>query len=293
MWRAVRWRVRRVWRAVRRPVRWRAVRWWLFRAGIAVQQRVRRRERQASELVLVITMGRVGSSATYRALKNAGFEALHIHQIDLKSLLKRSQKLKVARHIKDGHRARALLDAEPDRPVKVITLIRDPIEQNISAGFSRFRRLGKLEELQRYVTDPAVVNPIWEKTPLAYPLSWMDLELRNALGIDFYQVDVASTGYGQLAAGRVIALLLHSTLPDQVKSTLLSQFIGREVIMGRTGVDRNKQGDLQSLYRAFELTSPLTVADLSEVAESRFMQHFFAVDKDDYILKWKTRLNLA
>ena len=307
VWRAVRWRVRRVWRPVRwrvrrvwRAVRWRPVRWWVFRVGLAARWRVRRvwrvvrrREHQSNELVLVITMGRVGSSATYRALKNAGFEALHIHQIDLKSLLKRSQKLKVARHIKDGHRARALLDAEPDRPVKVITLIRDPIEQNISAGFSRFRRLGKLEELQRYVTDPAVMNPIWEKTPLTYPLSWMDLELRNALGIDFYQVDVASAGYGQMEVGRVSALLLHSTLPDQVKSTLLSQFIGREVIMGRTGVDRNKQGDLQSLYRAFELTSPLTVADLSEVAESRFMQHFFAVDKDDYILKWKTRLNLA
>ena len=269
VWLAVRWRVHRVWRAVRR------------------------REHQSNELVLVITMGRVGSSATYRALKNAGYEALHIHQIDLKSLLERSQKLKVARHIKDGHRARALLGAEPDRPVKVITLIRDPIEQNISAGFSRFRRLGKLDELRGYVTDPAVMNPIWEKTPLAYPLSWMDLELRNALGIDFYQVDVASTGHGQMEVGRVNALLLHSTLPDQVKSTLLSQFMGREVIMGRTGVDRNKQGDLQSLYRAFELTSPLTVADLSEVAESRFMQHFFAGDKDEYILKWKSRLNLA
>ena len=293
VWRAVRWRVRRVWRAVRRPVRWRAVRWWLFRAGIAVQQRVRRRERQASELVLVITMGRVGSSATYRALEKAGFEALHIHQIGLKSLVKRSLKPEVARHVEDGHRARALLDAEPDRPVRVITLVRDPIEQNISAGFSRFCRLGNLDELRRYVTDPAVLNSIWEKTPLAYSLAWMDLELRDALGIDFYQVDVASAGYGQMEAGRVNALVLRSTLPDEVKSTLLSQFMGREVMMGRTGVDRNKEGDLKNLYRAFELTSPLTVADLSEVAESRFMQHFFAVDKDDYILKWKTRLNLA
>ena len=258
-----------------------------------MQQRVRRRERQASELVLVITMGRVGSSATYRALERAGFEALHIHQIGLKSLVKRSLKPEVARHVEDGHRARALLDAEPDRPVRVITLVRDPIEQNISAGFSRFCRLGNLDELRRYVTDPAVTNSIWEKTPLEYSLAWMDLELRDALGIDFYQVDVASAGYGQMEVGRVSALLLHSTLPDQVKSTLLSQFIGREVIMGRTGVDRNKQGDLQNLYRAFELTSPLTVADLSEVAESRFMQHFFAVDKDEYVAKWKTRLNLA
>ena len=293
VWRAVRWRVRRVWRAVRRPVRWRAVRWWLFRAGIAVQQRVRRRERQASELVLVITMGRVGSSATYHALERAGFEALHIHQIGLKSLVKRSLKPEVARHVEDGHRARALLDAEPDRPVRVITLVRDPIEQNISAGFSRFCRLGNLDELRRYVTDPAVTNSIWEKTPLAYSLAWMDLELRDALGIDFYQVDVASAGFGQMESGRVNALVLRSTLPDEVKSTLLSQFMGREVMMGRTGVDRNKEGDLKNLYRAFELTSPLTVADLSEVAESRFMQHFFAVDKDDYILKWKTRLNLA
>ena len=293
VWRAVRWRVRRVWRAVRRPVRWRAVRWWVFRAGIVVQQRVRRRERQASELVLVITMGRVGSSATYRALERAGFEALHIHQIGLKSLVKRSLKPEVARHVEDGHRARALLDAEPDRPVRVITLVRDPIEQNISAGFSRFCRLGNLDELRRYVTDPAVLNSIWEKTPLAYSLAWMDFELRDALGIDFYQVDVASAGYGQMEAGRVNALVLRSTLPDEVKSTLLSQFMGREVMMGRTGVDRNKEGDLKNLYRAFELTSPLTVADLSEVAESRFMQHFFAVDKDDYILKWKTRLNLA
>ena len=143
-------------------------------------------------------MGRVGSSATYRALERAGFEALHIHQIGLKSLVKRSLKPEVARHIKDGHRARALLDAEPDRPVKVITLIRDPIEQNISAGFSRFRRLGKLEELRRYVTDPAVTDRIWQKLDMSLSFHCFDVEFHDALGIDKHQVDVASAGYGQM-----------------------------------------------------------------------------------------------
>ena len=199
----------------------------------------------------------------------------------------------MARHVEDGYRACALLEAEPDRPVKVITLVRDPIERNISAGFARFRRQGELDELHRYVTDPAVTDRIWERLDMSLPFHWFDLEIRDALGIDMYQVDVASAGYAQIEVGRVNALTLHSTLPDEVKSTLLSRFMGRGVTVGHKGVDRNKQGDLQNLYRAFELTSPLTVADLSEVAESRFMQHFFAVDKDEYVAKWKTRLNLA
>ena len=199
----------------------------------------------------------------------------------------------MARHVEDGYRARALLEAEPDRPVKVITLVRDPIERNISAGFARFRRQGELDELHRYVTDPAVTDRIWERLDMSLPFHWFDLEIRDALGIDMYQVDVASAGYAQIEVGRVNALTIHSTLPDEVKSTLLSRFMGRGVTVGHKGVDRSKLGDQQNLYRAFELTSPLTAADISEAAESRFVQHFFGADKDEYILKWKTHLNLV
>ena len=244
------------------------------------------------ELVLVHTMGRVGSSAIYSSLKRAEFEALHIHHIHPDSLAAQSRG-SMARHIKDGYQARALLEAEPDRPVKIITLVRDPIERNISAGFARFRRKSELDELSRFVTDPVVTDEIWKRLDMSLPFHWLDVEFRDALGIDLYQVDVACAGYAQMEVGRVNALILHSTLPDEVKSMRLSDFMGRDCAVGRTGKDVNQEGDLQNLYRAFELTSPLTIADLSEAADSRFMQHFFAVDKDEYILKWKTRLNLA
>lgn len=88
------------------------------------------------------------------------------------------------------------MDVEPDPLVKVITLVRDPIERNISAGFARFRRQGELEELRRHVTDPAGTDQIWQKLDMSLPFHWFDLEFHDALGIDTYQVDVASAGYG-------------------------------------------------------------------------------------------------
>ena len=124
----------------------------------------------------------------------------------------------MARHVEDDYRARTLLDAEPDRPVKVMTLVRDPIERNISVGFARSRRQGGLEELRRYVTDPAVTDRIWQKLDMSLSFHWFDVEFHDALGIDTYQVDVASAGYGQMEVGRVNGLTFQSTSPHEVKS---------------------------------------------------------------------------
>ena len=249
------------------------------------------------DLTLVLTMGRVGSSAVYHAVKIGGPDVLHIHHIKAGSLLKRSPlnltKAAPSRNVFDGYRARALLEVAPVRPVKIVTLVRDPIERNISASFIRFCKRGNLEQLNDLVTDPVTTDPIWARKDLSLPYRYFDDEFRDELGIDLYQTDVATRGHGQVEVGRFNTLAMHSVLPDDVKSEVLSTFLGRDVTVGRTGRKTSEGGELQELYKRFESTCPLTEADIRKAAESRFVQHFFAVDTNEYVAKWKTRLNLT
>lgn len=242
--------------------------------------------------VLVLTMGRVGSTAAFRAVEGLdGVDPLHIHHLHprtLASLAPRGRR-KAARHVQDGYRARELIEGS-DEPVKVITLVRDVVERNLSVGFARLRRIGPPEELAQLVADPRVRDEVWGSVDVDLPDSWFDVEIRDTLGIDVFARRFPPVGHQRFTEGRYDLLVMRSDLPDVAKSGAVSEFLGLAVAVRQSNSRTREGGQLEQVYDRFRRSAPLTDADLRKAAESPLMQHFFAVDPEDYVSGWRRRL---
>lgn len=242
--------------------------------------------------VLVLTMGRVGSTAAFRAVDGlVGVEPLHIHHLHpgtLAALAPRGRR-EAARHVRDGYRALELLEAS-DGPVKIITLVRDVVERNLSVGFARLRRMGESDGLVQLVDDARVTAQAWSSVDVNMPDRWFDLEIRETLGIDVFARPFPPVGHTRCREGRYDLLVMRSDLPDVVKSGAVSDLLGQAVAITQSNSKTREGGQLGELYDRFRKSAPLTDADLKKAAESKLMQHFFAVDPDDYVSGWRRRL---
>lgn len=246
------------------------------------------------QLVLVLTMGRVGSSVVHHGLDAAvGVESVHIHNINADVLAYRSRlgPEKTARHVKQATAIRDRLEAS-DEPVKIVTLVRDVVERNMSAAFAAFRRHFPDDFAER-VDDPEATGLIWRYHRGDLPLTWYDIEFGEGLGIDVYAEPFPETGHAQVASGRFDVLVMRSDLPNEEKSDLLSGFVGAPVSVRQGSPGTQPGGKWDTAYDRFRATAGLTDERLAEFGSSRFMQHFFAVDVDQYVASWRRRLDEA
>ncbi|MCK0116292.1 MULTISPECIES: putative capsular polysaccharide synthesis family protein [Isoptericola] len=245
-------------------------------------------------IVLVLTMGRVGSSATHRALAElSDAKAFHIHHIARDSLnaLRRPDG-QSARHVQDGLMVREILEAEPDRPVKIISLVRDVVARNLSVGFARLRRLGDgPDELRALCRDSSLTSRIWRNVDFRAPLSWFDHEIGSQFGIDVFQGEF--DGSATFTHGRSELIVLRSDLDNASKSNALTSFLGSRVEVGQMSTATQDGGELRSVYDEFARTVPWSGRDLREMAESRVMQHFFSVTADAYVEEWAHKLGIS
>lgn len=249
----------------------------------------------AEPLTLVHTMGRVGSTSVFRALESSGIEALHIHHLDPRALHERIPTggiAAAARHIRDGFRA--LEAMQEDRPVQVLTLVREPIGRNISVAFTRFRREGEPHELPVLLGDQDLLSRIWRGKNYRMPYWWFDSEFRDALGVDPYAREfgetLRATGSASCSQGRVRALVLHSDLPNEKKSTVVSQFLDTEIAVGYNVSATRPGGRLYEIYEDFIAASPVTRSELEEAASSLYFRHFFGRPREAYVEEWAARL---
>jgi hypothetical protein len=218
-------------------------------------------------------------------------EALHIHHLDRGSLSALSPRIRrrAPRHVKDGYRARKLLK-DADRPVKVITLVRDVVERNLSVGFARLRRSGPPDVLGQLVQDDRLIDELWRTVDVDVPNWWFDVEIRGTLGIDVFGRPFPAAGHERFREGRCDLLVLRSDVADDIKSAAVSELLGRPVEVLRGGGRTRQGGELEGVYEQFKRAVPLTDDDLRLAAQSQLMQHFFEVDAEEYVSSWRQRL---
>lgn len=226
-------------------------------------------------LMLVHTMGRVGSSAVHAALTEHG-ETYHLHYLNPASLAKWADRRDVApRNVRDSFTALDRL-ADESRPVLLVTLVRDAMERNLSAAFTAWRQATSDHSADSMA---AAWAGFYDRTPFR----WFDDQVRDALGVDVYAEPF--TGTTAFTSGRFRVVVLRSDLENARKSELLSREVGRPVRVGTENVG-NRGSEYVDLYARFVETVPLTGDYLRDVAESRFMRHFFAPNQDAYVERW-------
>lgn len=224
--------------------------------------------------VLVYQMGKVGSQSVYYSLRETGyFPILHFHYV---SLLKEYNRY-------EHHYVQYLL--KRNQPVKIISLVRDPVARNLSAFAHDFKgyfggrmqdhSLDKLESL------------FWQYDRHSLGVNWFDEEFLETIGVDVYQYNFAKErGYQQIREGTLEILILQVEVPDQIKRGVISKFCnvpGFELRRYNLASARDYKGN----YDAFVDRITLPEEYLDQLYNSRFTHHFYSQRKiDTFKRKW-------
>lgn len=165
------------------------------------------------------------------------------------------------------------------RPLKVITLVREPVAANVSLYFQVFGRYAgtnsrpadfDIDELTRIFVDHYMHFR---------PLTWFDAELKRTLGIDVYQHPFpAETGYKTISSNNIDLLIVRCELDDTSKARAISDFIGlNDFEITRSNIAANKP--YAARYAEFKEHLQLPEPLLDNIYMSKYARHFYTEDE--------------
>jgi hypothetical protein len=236
---------------------------------------------------VIYTMGKVASSAVYQAISEANLPCFHIHTLHMDALRKRASSwLERGEfpppHISVSMAFRESLFTDPERCL-YISLVRDPIARNLSAFFQTLR--DRPPEI-RDCTDPdELFQHFLNLYPHGIPHSWFNREFRDQLGVDVFEDDFdKEKKFTWLKAKRTV--IFRVDCPDAVKSEVLSEILGKEIL-----VQRSNEGDAKgyaSLYKGVKGKARYSRDFIKVAFESRFSRHFWTTqEREAMIAKWE------
>ncbi len=235
--------------------------------------------------VIVWTMGKVGSLSVYHAIRAAKIRALHPHYCDAESLRQLGEKFG---HdlplIKHGEDAIAVLEqATLENPALIVTMVRTPIERNISSYFHNREFIDfsseDLNEKVRHFIETYSHHVV---------LRWLDLNLKKVLGLDVYAEPFdKEKGFRVYDRGRHNVLLLRSDLSRGEQGAIISDFVGRPITIGDRNVAAEKS--YADEYQAFVDRIDLSKEFVDQLLNSAYARHFWRKEKLDQLRKFWLR----
>ncbi|NBC18941.1 MAG: hypothetical protein GVY18_16695 [Bacteroidetes bacterium] len=231
--------LRRAWRHVR-------FRWMLRRYPPAV----------------VLQMGKVGSTALYRALRQA-YPGVVVHAHNLRPKYPSWKVRALYRH-----------GIVQERSMNVISLTRKPVVRNISAFFENFERFtGEPFEAGRFTTEE-LGRRFMEHYRHEEPLVWFDDVIKHRLGIDVYAEPFPDDGVATYRRENVALLVMRSELPNAVKAEAVARFLGLSPLALHE-VNRSVDKPYAEAYRQFKKRMPIPTWYQDRMHRSRYYQHFY------------------
>lgn len=255
----------------------------------------RRREQAAPASLVVFQMGKVGSRSIVDAVEKAtATTALHVHatqEASLERLVTNSWRrgLPVPPHV--GLSRRLLRLIEQRAPLRIISLVREPIDRNLSAFF---QNVSLQERLAREFDDADVddyVTRFVDTYPHHIPLRWFDLQVKPALGIDVLAEPFDhDRGYAFFERDNIALVVMRAESSDALKRAAIEACFAIDLgEFATANVSSAKAyGDL---YSQFKDRVILSEEHITEMYESRYSRHFYTdEERDTFAAKWRSRL---
>jgi hypothetical protein len=172
------------------------------------------------------------------------------------------------------------------RPLKIISLTREPLGRNVSAFFQNFERetIVPYEKANFSIEDLRLL--FLSRYRHDIPLEWFDKNIRETFGIDVYASPFPSSGYATYSNANVRLLVMRCEIRDEEKVKVIKDFLGLEQFqLLRKNVGEEK--DYAATYREFRDKVKLPPEYIAKMCESRYFTHFYdAATIDGVREKW-------
>lgn len=244
------------------------------------------------DLVLIYQMGKVASSSIYSSLKDKNFVTYQIHRFDKDYIqeVHDSHKNKTgfseSRIVDErGIRLKQLFLEKRNRPIYLISLVRDPIERNMSAFFQNKEHLTKNHS---YTNTKELIELFYELYEHDTPLTWFDKEFKKTMGVDIYDFSFnKEEKYGVFNTNNCNVLLLRVDIDDSAKAKIIQQFLA----MDSMEIKNKNIGSLKgynSEYKEFTKNINLSESYVDKMLSSKFTKHFYTEEEIESMYnKWR------
>lgn len=168
---------------------------------------------------------------------------------------------------------------KPGRPLRVITLVREPVANNISMFFQLIEQYVGTSLNNCPLSIDQIVHIFLDRYLHARPLTWLDAELKTTLGVDVFRYPFPhQDGYHVMRENQVSLLVLKCEVEDRVKSAAIAEFLELdEFQMVRSNVSDNKPYADQ--YAEFKRRIHVPPALLDRMYESKYARHFYTEEE--------------
>lgn len=261
----------------------------------ATQMRMALTMRQQTP-ILIYQMGKVGSSSILQSLQaQPNLYPIHVHYIFPENVRWRQQ---LRQQKNTPERAvmyrgipiyRQLIQAE--RPVKIITPVREPIGRNLSFFFQVFELYTGVSHQHSNLSIDELCEIFLRKNEHDLAINWFDIEFQKALGVDVYAYEFPrEDGFLRIQHGNLDILLFKAEIDDSLKEDTLADFLNwPHFRLAQANVSENKA--YAETYKAFKKQLVLPENYLNSMLNSRYTQHFYtSTERDSIREKWQSRL---
>lgn len=256
--------------------RWLAYGWqYVLRARLYYNLYIKR-----EEPIVILQMGKVSSVSVHKALQAHFSSVYHLHTIDPVNIQQRQQMLLQAGmnphsfNYTNGHFLREHI-AKRNRPIRYVTLVREPISRNLSAFFETFALYMGHSPAETTLTSEQLLEAFLERFPHDRPLTYFDTEYRDILGVDvFAEPFPHEQGYHHIKQRNAELLLLKLETEESVREEALRQFFNvPQLHMPQVNVGTNKS--YADVYRTFIREIQLPQDYIDKMLNARYTQHFY------------------
>lgn len=257
----------------------------------------RRVAKQRTPPALIYTMSKVASTAVSEALR--AIEGLGVYQIHMLSG-------KTIRDVREFLRERGIqmfdkgIDRheyisrvitkewiEPGHPIRVVSLVREPIARNVSSYFELLDHLWQTKRAHENISLDRLLEEFHEKFPHERSLEWFDEELKTVLGIDVYAHPFPrDKGFLRIDSGPYEVLIMRHDLDDRLKERLLAELFD----VPRVSISPRNVGAEKAYGEVYgEFLRRLTFSEdyVDRMLDSKYARHFYSPEELSRIrAKW-------
>jgi putative capsular polysaccharide synthesis protein len=156
------------------------------------------------------------------------------------------------------------------KPVKIISMVREPVGRNISAFFENL----DLHALSYDAPTDALVAAFKERYSHNVPLEWFDRELKDGVGFDvFAEAFDREARLGRYTKDKFEFLIMRSDTELARQQDEVSDFVGRPVELTLENTAEDKP--YGAAYRAFKDRLSLPEEYVRNMYSSKFARHFW------------------
>jgi len=241
---------------------------------------------KGKNIYLIYTMGKVGSASIYTSLKRMKpYSAIfHVHFLSRHWLVDTLPTMHQYFHsnITLGEEILAYIEKHPQKRIKIITLVREPVARAVSELFQNWQ--ASYQNIME-VDDQQLIDRL-ARNDFGYTLDWFDTEFKAYTGVDIFSLDFdREKGYASYSFDKLDILCIKLEKLNEVAEESISSFI--DMPFKLIGANQSKHKFSSQKYQAIKDNLKIEPQGLDRLYESKLVQHFYTPEEiRRFKLKW-------